>query len=88
MWLLGNQPQPPVALVTVNGGALATDYREHLDSLKGTFGAQGRVNVSTLPLHPPPLPGEILGDEFFFSNPGAGQFPCNPSHTSSSEPLL
>jgi hypothetical protein len=27
-WLPGNQPQPlfPVALVTVSGGALATDY--------------------------------------------------------------
>lgn len=26
VWLPGNQPQLPVALVTVNGGALATNY--------------------------------------------------------------
>lgn len=26
VWLPGNQPQPPVALVTVSGGVLATDY--------------------------------------------------------------
>lgn len=26
VWLLSNQPQPPVALVTVREGALAPDY--------------------------------------------------------------